>query len=338
MSVGIDIGSKSIKVVELAKASDKFALKGAGIISVKDGDISRIEDEVSFTNLANTVKKLVHDAKISSKEVNISLPDSQVFTRTIKFPPLTDAEVESAVKYQAEEMVPIPLKDAIFQHMILERRENTQPPEVLVLLVAAPRILVEKYVKVITLAGLTAVGIEPGSIAISRSLGVPSKTAFIIDFGAKSTNIAVVRNQKLVLSRTIPTAGDAFTRAVSQVLGIDVSQGEEYKRTYGLNADQLEGKVANALMPIFKIVVEEIKKTIQFYQTDEKGNNPDIIVISGGTAGLPGVAPALTKLLGTEVIIGNPFAKVSVDPRISQNLSSYAQLYGTAVGLALKDL
>src|SRR6266404_1696384 len=147
MSVGIDIGSKTIKVVELRMDGGKPALKAAGIVGVKNLNIEKIEDESQFTELASVIKKLLVDAKISSKEIVVSLPESAVFTRNLKFPLLTDQEIASAVKWQAEDIIPIPLKDAIFQHIILEKRETAQPPEVSVLVVAAPRILVEKYVK-----------------------------------------------------------------------------------------------------------------------------------------------------------------------------------------------
>ncbi len=337
MSVGIDIGSKTIKVVELKMESGKPVLKAAGIVGVKNLSIEKIQDESQFTEFSAIIKKLLVDAKISQKEVFISLPESAVFTRNLKFPLLTDQEIASAVKWQAEDIIPIPLKDAIFQHIVLERRENTQPPEVSVLVVAAPRILVEKYVKLLSLAGLTVVGVETELLALARSLSVPAKTLLIIDFGAKGTNMAIVKNDKLTFSRTIPTGGEAISRAIAQNLSIDPTQAEEYKKTYGLSTTQLEGKVSNSIIPVFKIIVEEIKKAIHFYQTDEKGELPSITVLSGGSAGLPDLAGTLAKDIGTEVIIANPFAKISMGSESAASLKPFAPLYSVAVGLALKE-
>ncbi|HSX48787.1 MAG TPA: type IV pilus assembly protein PilM [Candidatus Saccharimonadales bacterium] len=336
MSVGIDIGSKTIKVVELAWEGGKPVLKASGIVGVKDASIDRIQDEGEMATLANTIKGLFRDAKISSKEVSIALPETQVFTRSLKFPTLTDQEIASAVKWQAEEVVPIPAKEAIFQHMIIERRENAVPPEVLVLVVAAPRALIEKYMKILTMAGVTVTGVETEMLALSRAVAPAGQTVLVADFGAKSTDIGIAKNEKLVFSRSIPTAGDAFTRAIAQTMGINPVQAEEYKKTYGLSGTQMQGKVAAAVSPIFKIVVEEIKKAIHFYQTDEKGETPNLVILSGGTAGLPEAAPQLAKLLGVEVVIANPFAKVSVSPEIAQNIANYAPLYSIAVGLALR--
>ena len=84
-------------------------------------------------------------------------------------------------------------------------------------------------------------------------------------------------------------------------------------------------------------MAEEIKKAIHFYQTEEKGEPPSAVVLAGGTSGMPGIVPALSGLLGMEVIIGNPFTKVVVDPSVAKALLSYQPLYSVAVGLGLRE-
>lgn len=337
MSVGLDIGSKTIKVVELSREGANFRLKAAGAVAFSGIELSHMSEEKDFITLGEAIKKLLKDAKINSKDISIALPESLVFTRTLRFPLLTDQEVASAVKWEAEEYIPIPLKEAIVQHQILERRETGTPPQVLVMLVAAPRVLVEKYIKVVNMAGLNCVDVETELIALTRSLAPVDQTVMIVDFGAGSTDLAVAKNAQLVLSRSIQTAGEAFTRAVAQYLGVANAQAEEYKRTYGLSPEQLEGKVGAALEPVFRVVAEEIKKVIHFYQIEEKGQAPASLILSGGTAGLPGLSTTLTKLLNLEVLIGNPFIKLAVDAQTAKNLASYAPLYSIAVGLAMKS-
>lgn len=337
MSVGLDIGSKTIKVVELARDGNTFKFRAAGAVGYKGTAIANITEDKDLAAIGSAIKKLFVDAKVSSRDVSIALNESQVFVRTLRFPLLTDQEVASAVKWEAEEYIPIPLSEAILQHQIIERRETGNPPEVLVLLVAVPRALVEKYVRVVSLAGLNCVSVETELISLVRSLAQPDQTAMLIDFGAVSTNLAIAKEGRLVLSRSIQTAGEAFTRAVAQYLGIANAQAEEYKRTYGLSPEQLEGKVGTALEPIFRVVAEEIKKVIHYYKIEEKGQTPTTLILSGGTSGLPGIGPALTKLLGIEVVIGNPFAKVQIDPTAAANLANYAPLYSVAVGLAMRS-
>ena len=335
MSVGLDIGSKTIKMVELAKDGGKWKLRSSGVVGYSGNPIEHMQDEKELTALAGLIKKLHKESNVSSKEIAIALPEPQVFTRTIKFPLLTDQEVASAVKWEAEQYIPIPINEAIIQHQILERRENASPPEVLALLVAAPRILVEKYVKTAQTAGLTVVAVETALMALVRSLAPADQTVLLVDFGAKSTNIAIAKNGLLSFSRSIPTAGEAFTRAVAQSLGVEPKQAEEYKRTYGLSGNQLEGKISGALGPVFRLVADEIKKAIQFYQSEENGESPQVVVLSGGTSGLPEAISTLSKSLGLEVVIGNPFSKILIDPDTAKKIAPYAPLYSIALGLAL---
>lgn len=335
--VGLDIGSKTIKVVELQKEGAGFSLLASGIVGYGGNSVARMEDEKEMASVSQVIKKLHKEAGVSGRDVVISVPEPQVFTRTIKFPLLTDAEIASAVKWESEQYIPIPVNEAIIQHTIISRNEKATPPEVLVLLVAAPRALVEKYTKVISLAGLNPTAVETELIAAARSLSPFDKTILLVDFGAVSTNIAVVKSGLLSFSRSIPIAGEAFTRAVSQGLGVNVTQAEEYKKTYGFEGSQLEGKVKRSVDPVLRLVVDEIKKAINYYQTEEKGEAPSAVIVSGGTSGMPQMIASLSSMLGMEVLVGNPFSKVKVDPETSKRLSPYAPLYAVSVGLAMRE-
>jgi type IV pilus assembly protein PilM len=335
--VGIDIGSKTIKIVELKKDGDRHVLAASGIVGYSGNTVEKMVDDKEYANLGNIIKKLHKEAGVSSKEVVISLPEQQVFSRTIKFPLLTDAEISSAVKWESEQYIPIPVNEAIIQHTILSRNETSSPPEVTVLLVAAPRVVVERYTKLISASGLTPVAVETELIALTRSLAPIDKTVIIMDVGASSTDIAIAKNSLLSFSRTIPVAGEAFSRAVSQGLGITEAQAEEYKKTYGLESTQLEGKIKAALEPMLRMLVDEVKKAINFYQTDEKGEYPSAVIISGGTSGMPEIISTLSSLLGLEVVVANPFQRIAVDAETAQKLAPYAPLYSIAVGLAMRE-
>jgi type IV pilus assembly protein PilM len=337
MSVGLDIGSKTIKIVELARDGSNFRLKASGIVGHKGKTPELIKDDREYALLAESIKKLHKEAKISSREVTIALPETQVYTRTIRFPLLTDSEIASAVKWEAEQYIPIPVSEAIVQHQIIERRENSSPAQVVVLLVAAPKALVEKYAKVVEMAGLSLASVETELMALVRALAPQDQTVLLVDLGATSTDIAIAKNSQLVFSRSIPTAGEALTRSVAQLLGVEEVQAEEYKRTYGLSRTQLEGKVKSALDPVFRMVADEMKKASHYYQSEEKGESPTSAILSGGTAGMPEATSELTKLLGIEVIVGNPFSKIEVEPAAVKSLAGFAPFYSIAVGLALRS-
>jgi len=253
MGVGIDIGSKTIKIVELSRDGGGWSLKGSGVIGYVGDPIERIKDEKGLVAIADTIRKLHKEAKISSKDVAISLPESQVFTRSMRFPYLTDQEIASAVKWEAEQYIPIPIEEAIVQHQILQRNDKSTPPDVDVLLVASPRVAVETYVKTLQMAGLKVAIVETELISLIRS-STPEEGSFVVlDFGASSTDIAISKNGKLRFSRSIPTAGDAFSRAISQSMNIDFQQAEQYKTTYGLIEGQLEGKIKAVLDPVLRV-------------------------------------------------------------------------------------
>ncbi len=336
--VGIDIGSKTIKIVELRKEGNAFALSASGIVGYSGAAVEKMNDEKEFAALGAIIKKLHAEAGVSSRDVAISLPEPQVFTRTIKFPLLTDSEIASAVKWESEQYIPIPVSEAIIQHTILERNEKATPPEVLVLLVAAPRTVVEKYTNVIQAAGLNTIAIETELIAMTRALAPEGRTVILLDLGANSTDIAIAKNGLLSFSRSIPIAGEAFTRAVSQTLGVSPVQAEEYKKTYGLEGKELEGKIKGALDPVLRMIVDEIKKAVNFYQTEEKGEQPSEIVISGGTSGMPQIVTALSSLVGMEVSVANPFLKVQIDPEVAKKIAAFAPLYAVSVGLAMREI
>lgn len=335
--VGIDIGSKTIKIVELEKNGDSHSLIASGVVGYSGSTVDKMTDEKEMRALADVIKKLCSEAKITSKEVTLSIPEPLAFTRTIKFPPLTDSEIASAIKWEAEQYIPIPVNEAIIQHTILNKAGGVGIGSgVTVLLVAAPRQIVEKYVKVVQLSGLTPVAVETELIALTRSLAPLDKTALIVDLGGSSTNLAIVNHGLLSFSRSLPVAGDAFTRAVAQSLAIVPQQAEEYKKAYGMSS-QLEGKIRGALNSVIMLVVDEIKKAVNYYLSEEKGESPSSLILSGGSSGMPEIISEVSKAIGMEVLVGNPFSKIKIDPVLAQKLATFAPLYGVAVGLAMHE-
>lgn len=336
--LGIDIGSKTIKIVELEKVGSSYSLVASGVVGYSGPTVDKMSEDKEMAAIAQVIKKLYSEARISSKEAVVSIPESLAFTRTIKFPPLTDAEIASAIKWEAEQYIPIPVNEAIIQHTVLKRNDAAGTDSgVMVLLVAAPRIIVEKYVKVVQMAGLTPIAVETELIALTRALAPPDKTVLLVNLGGSSTNLAIVNHGLLSFSRSLPVAGDAFTRAVSQSLSITPQQAEEYKKAYGLSSSQLEGKIKGALDSVVRLVSDEIKKAVNFYLTQEKGEMPTSLVMTGGSSGMPEILPVLSNTVGMEVLVGNPFVHVQVNAAFAQKLASFAPLYGVAVGLAMRE-
>ncbi|MBI2590641.1 MAG: type IV pilus assembly protein PilM [Candidatus Blackburnbacteria bacterium] len=337
MSVlGLDIGTKSIKVAQLEKRGDLFSLLAAGVTSTPGGGLEA-ENEKDLNLVAQSIKKLLSDTKVTTDNANIVLPENKVITRFIKLPYLTDQEIDSAISWQAEPYIPIPISEANISHQVLKRNEPSggKPGSVEVLLVAAAKTLILKYMKVAQTVGINPVSIETELLALQRSVCPNKQTVVLVDFGSSSTSVGVVRNGHLVISYSIASGGDALTRAVSKAFNMDFAQAEQYKRAYGLDENQVEGKVAQALKPVFVGITDEIKKAVQYYKTEIGDPDPvTALVLAGGSSALPGIVPFLTEALGLEVLIADPFLKITKDQPLDKSFLAYAPLYGVAIGAA----
>ena len=334
---GLDIGSYSIKAVQLRKIQDKYQLVAVGSApSTPKGLASEAESDL--TALAENIKKLHQEAKVTTKNVISALPEDQVFTRVITLPKLSEEELTSALKWEAEQYVPIPLSEVTLAHQVIGETTQDTRQKTEVLLVAAPNRLIDKLLKVLKTAGLNPISLETEILAMSRSLVAPdSEATLLVDLGARATDIAIIEKGQVVFTRSISTAGEALTRAVAGALGLEAGQAEEYKKAYGVDPGKLEGKVSQAIEPILEVIVKEMEQAIQFYQ-QEKEKTVKRIVLTGGTAILPEVVPLLAKKLTFETQIGDPFSRVVQDSLLAKIPKNDLLFYTVAVGLAMKEI
>lgn len=335
---GIDIGSNSIKVVQLEKAGQEYKLVAYGMASAPPkGFVS--EAHVDLEILAESIRKLVKDARLSTNNTAIALSETQVYTRVITTPPLSEAELSSAIKWEAEQYIPLPLSDVKIDYQILSQPEKANPQARMdILLVAAPIVTINKYMKIMQLAGLKPVLMETEIISVARAL-VPeaNTTTLLVDIGAMTSEIAVVRHGTLSFTRSIATGGNSLGRAVASELNLEFMQAEEYKKTYGLDMTKLSGKVAMAIKPVFDVIVNEMRRAISFYQK-EKNDIVTHVVLTGGTSRMPGMVSYLAEVFGLEVSIGDPWLKVKMNDQARSELGTDTSLYATAVGLAMKNI
>lgn len=335
---GLDIGSYNLKVVQLAKSGKEYKLIAFGSSpSTRKGLAS--EADTDLTALAGAIKKLHQEAKISTNNVTAALPQDQVFTRTVNLPSLSEEELSSAIKWEAEQYVPIPLEEVTLAHQVVGQIKVDKQQKIQVLIVAAPKRLVDKTLKVLKTAGLNTVGLETEIVAMARSLVAPDgEVALVVDLGAKATDMAVVEGGLVVFSRSIATAGEALTRAVATSLGLDPTQAEAYKKAYGVDPQKLEGKVREAIGPILDVVVKEIEKTVEYYRSESK-KTVKRVILSGGTAGLPEAVSLMASKLSLEIQVGDSFTQIKIDELLKKQLARIqTPLYAVAVGLAMKEI
>jgi len=138
------------------------------------------------------------------------------------------------------------------------------------------------------------------------------------------------------MTRSVAVGGEAITRAISMGLNLDMPSAEEYKKAYGLRASDLEGKIRTVILPVFTTISEEIRKTIALF-AENYNSNVSLIVLTGGGANLPGFAEEITKILGVEVQVINPFLKLDTT-KIAQKMDSGICRFSIAAGLSLRGV
>lgn len=337
-NLGIDIGFTSIKAVVISNKEKTPKLISLGRIAApQPGIIS--DADLDLEAVSTAIKSLLNEIKAPTKDAIIALPESRIFTRVIyDLPYLNDNELAQAIRYAAEEFVPMPIQDVNLNWQVIYRSEKKGPTSrTVVFVVASPKILVNKYLKVASMAELKPIAIETELIAATRALvnsNPYSPTTLIVQLGALTTDFAVVSDNLILLTRSISTGGVALTRAIAQNFNFDVNQAEEYKKVYGMQEDQLEGKLFLSLKPIIDVIVTEGKRVIQAHEAQNKQRPIKRIVLTGGGAGMPGLVMYITNFLGLEVQEADPWYGISFDPNLKNKLTSEGPSYSIAAGLA----
>lgn len=335
--LGLDIGSHSIKAIELERSGNIFSLLAAGSVPTPTKTTSNAP--IDLQSIAYTIKQLVKDAGIRSKTVNVALPESQVFTRVIEVPQLSQRELASAIQWEAEQYIPLPLDQVNLDFSILRDAKDTGNGKMEVLLVAAPKALIERYMKILDMADLEPVVAETEIIASSRSLirSVPTlKNVMIASIGAQTTDIAILQAGILSVTRSISAGGDALSRGVAQSLDFNPVQAEEYKKTYGLDKTMLEGKLVEAVKPIMDSVSTEMKRAIAYFESKRKTEKVEALILSGGSAKLPGMVSYFAENLGIETLLANPWVGLRMEQRFGV-LVPEGPLFHVAVGLSMRQ-
>ncbi len=333
--IGLDLGSATIKVAALSPlASGRWQLVTAASMPAATGETW---EKVGVDAAAATVVKLLREAGVKFKSTVMAVPQDQVSMQLVKLPLMTNAEIDQALSWQVEQYLPLPKSEAVWSWEVVKR--DTVAAELEVALTAIPRARAIWYRQVMERSGLEPAALEPELSAISRStVDAAAGLTLVVDIGAKATDMGIVRSGQLLVARAVPTAGEAFTRAIATALGLDVTVAHQYQATYGLDQKQLGGKLTEAMRPVVTILATEMKKTLDFYGEKHVGEAVKTVVIAGGVAAMPGIVAELSARLGLEVTVGDPFRQVVLDEKQKQTLGAEGPFYATVVGLAMKEV
>ncbi len=339
--LGLDLGKHSFRAVEVEQSKKGNILERSGVY---DNPKIDMEDPAknAVKEYAHAIRDFVHDSGFSTSKVILSLEEKEIFMRVINVPQMSDKELNSSITFEAEQYIPLPLKEVNLSYQKLDIPTN-QKGRISVQLVAAKKQVIEKYINIVKDAKLTPIGVEPEALAIGRALTTENSNEanLILHLGLNKSLIIITLKGFVVFTRTLSMGGDAMTRTIEQNLSLDYMQAEEYKKAYGLNADQAEGKIFMALKPLFENIIGEVGRAQVFFTTHHPGVNINRVVLSGGTALMPGLLLFMANNLSIEVELANPFRNIEFSKEIENKKDWHIEngpIFAAPVGLALKEL
>lgn len=333
---GLDIGTTAIRVVQLRRSGAKPVLVTYADAKIPEG-LATSDSSMDRVKLAEVIKQLVREAKVSSKNVVAGLPSANVFASIINTPKLSNAEVAKAIRYQADQYIPMAVDQVKMDWSIIGEAADGKNQEVL--LVAAPNTAANRYMEIFEKAGLDILALEPNSIALSRAAiaGTEGTAVILLDISSLSSDLAIIYNSSPRLIRNIPIGGNMLIKSVAQNLGLDEEQARQFTYRFGLTQSKLEGQVYKAIKPSLDTLISELEKSVKFFN----GKYPDVkiekIVLTGGTSNLPEFPVYLANATGMPVEMANAWINVAYPAAQHENLLNLSSAYGVAVGLALRN-
>ncbi|MFC1640483.1 type IV pilus assembly protein PilM [Patescibacteria group bacterium] len=337
--LGVDIGASSLKVVELEPVNDRFQLKTFGSFPLRQSIIrasgADLEQEV-----AGAISQLAQQVQVTTKTAVTNLPGFSVFTSVIDFPELEEKDLQFAIEAEARKYVPAPLDEVVLDSKPIEdidygdgRRGKRM------LLIAAPRDYVDKFVHIFEKTEFNLEALEISSFAHIRALiGNDPVSTIIVDIGAATTDIGAVSNGSLFENRSIDKGGQDITNIISQSLKIDVERAEQFKRDVDLSqlTQGFQQPVPNAIKPVIDSIVLEVKRVSDSF-VNQYSRSVEKVILTGGSSTMRGLSDYIQTTLGYPVEIGNPWTRVDYPENYTKVLEDISPMFGIAAGLAIRE-
>ncbi|MBA2620730.1 MAG: type IV pilus assembly protein PilM [Acidobacteria bacterium] len=340
---GLDVGSSSIKMVELDGKINNLSLVGLGFENLPDDTI--VDGQIMELNtVAEVIQNISQNHQISASQFVTGVSGHSVIIKNIVLPPMSREELEESIDWHAEEHIPYDLADVSLDYQVTsETAEATH-----VLIAACKRERIDNMKQAIQLAGKQPVVIDVDTFALQNCYEVnyqPDDTQVValLNIGASTMNVNIVEGVRSLFTRDITVGGSQFTDILQRNLGLSFSQAEAVKRGV---IDAADGVEETAIVPLMNNVTEmvamEIQKTFDFYRATIDDNAVPVqkILISGGGSKLSGLAEELSNRLELPVEVLDPFRSIKIDTKKfdPDYLSEIMPEMAVAVGLAVRGV
>lgn len=347
--LGIDIGTSTIKIVEVKMSSSKPTLSNYAWMKV--GNPGDIKFSSFDSTLPLYLKKVIKEGGFKSQKAYVSIPAFGGLITLIEFPEMTREDLDQAIRFEAHKYIPTSLEDVVLSWDIVNKKAGShllkKPGEeakakdgatgaedkIQVLLVAAPKNKVAKYEQLIKGSGLELKSIEVESFALLRSLvGNDQGNFIVVDIGARVCNIILIEKGVIKVNRNIDAGGRDITKAIARSMNIDEERAERMK----ISGKDFLTKESNINFPSLDLIISEVRRVLGAFYKNDGGSKVDGIILSGGTAGLVGIDKYFSDALDARAIIGNPLRRIEYDIVLESKLNEIKSQLSVSIGLALK--
>lgn len=334
----LDIGTTAVRVVQLRKSGDTWALVkyGSAPVDIKISTSDAPEDQ---RRLGEIITNLLTQAGISTRNVVAGIPSNKTFATVVDLPDLPPQELASTIKYQAEQFIPMAIDEVKIDWAVLGKSLR-DPAKIEVLLASVANKFSESRLDLIEGLGLNVVALEPDSLALVRSL-VPagSKDAhMLVDFADFTTDIVIVLDGAPRLVRSIPVGMQTLIKAAMQNLNIDANQAMQFILKFGLYPDRLEGQILKSLDATLEQFAAEVVKSAKFFQSRYPNIPMTSVILSGYALNIPAYGEYLATRTGMQTVPGNPWGNVHFSNDMRDGLQQVASQFAVAVGLAERTI
>jgi type IV pilus assembly protein PilM len=347
--IGLDIGSYSIKAVELKSkkkgADELYEVKKIGYEllphdAIVEGTI------IDSAAVVETIRMIFDENKITNRNVVISVSGNSVIIKKISLPSMDTEELAESIIWEAKHNIPYPYEETNVDYAILKSSEYSEDKNLDILLVAAKKDKIANYSNVVNQARKNLEAIEVDVFALQNALNVnypelsKEKTIAIINLGANITNVIIIEKNVPQLFRDLSLGGSFFTENISKDLGISFDDAEKLLK--GLPVKNVEPERYEAILNLnIQNILEETEKTFSFYEAGETSERKiEAIFLSGGLSKLKDLAAKFEQKFNIRTELFNPFRRIYYDEKKFDSIyfEEMAALFGVATGLATRKL
>ena len=336
--VGIDIGSSSVKLVQLAQAKDGYHLVNAAIVPLPPEAI--VDNSLMDTAaVVDAVRNVVVSLGIKSRDAACSISGNAVIIGKIVLPGMTSEELEDQIGWEAEQYIPFDIKDVHIDFQILGP-DLIDPSKIQVLLVASKKDIINDYVSVFADAGMNLSVMDVDAFAVQNAYelnaGAEDDVRALVNVGAGVMNINVVKGGTSLFTRDVQMGGNQYTEEIQKQLGVSAAEAETMKL---LSAEQQDGPLADVISRVNDTLSQEIRRSVDFYNSTASADERIVRVsVCGGCSKMIGLKEAVAAKLGIEVELLNPLEHIKYNEKDfdPEYLQEIAPLMAVGVGLAIR--